>query len=260
MDVALQPVGAWMSDSFSRLKDRLLTLSLLSIFGCFMIVIGVVLVYALAVVFIGLLQGWDYLGRLLVDPTRLGYVWDGSRGALALFNVLALFVALRIYCWILLAAIHASIDPAPRFRESLRKGKGRGYAFLALFVVQQALLQIGVLLFILPGLILGVWLGFAFWAFARERTGAFASLGASARAVKGHFFGVLGRMLLVGLVGMAMMIVPVVGWLVGGSWMCVAWGALYEQLRGPAPQPSRPPFRPQPARPLGVQPAAAPQQ
>lgn len=58
------------------------------------------------------------------------------------------------------------------------------------------------------------------------------SLGDSARAVKGHFFGVLGRMLLAGLVGGAMMIVPLVGWLVGAAWILLAWGHLYIDLRG----------------------------
>ncbi len=257
--VTLQPVGAWVSDSFSRLKDRVLTLSLLFIFGWALIAIGVVLVYALAVVCLGFLQGWEAFGRVMLDPRKLGYLWDASQGALTLFNVLAAFVALRIYCWVLLAAIHASVDPAPRFGASLRKGKDRGYAFVALFVVQQALLQVGMLLLVLPGLILGVWLGFAAWAFARERTGAFASLAASARAVKGQFFGVLGRMLLLGLIGLSIMVVPVLGWLVGGAWMLVAWGALYEQLRAPAPQPGRSPVRTQPTRPVGVRPATLPQ-
>jgi hypothetical protein len=106
--------------------------------------------------------------------------------------------------------------------------------------VQQVILQAGMLLFILPGLVLAVWLGFAFWAFAREDSGIFRSLGESARLVKGHFFGVLGRMLLLGLLGGAMMIVPIVGWLVGGAWIVVAWGLLYTDLRGPAPAKAGP--------------------
>jgi hypothetical protein len=89
---------------------------------------------------------------------------------------------------------------------------------LALFVVPQVILQVGAMLFLLPGIILPVWLGFACWVFAGERAGVFLSLGGSARMV---------------------------GWLVGGAWMLLAWGLRYEDLRGPSPQMSRAVRQPQ---------------
>lgn len=231
----LMPVGTWLQESFGRLRGRWLTLSALFVIGFLALVVGVLTVYGLGFVIYGSLQGWDNMMRVALDPRKLGYLIDEARGGVALFNLLAAFVALRIYCWILLAAVHASMDPGLGIRDSLRKGKGRGYAFLVLVVVQQLILQLGMVLFILPGLILAVWLGFAFWAFAREESGVFRFLGESARLVKGHFFGVLGRMLLLGLLGGAMMIVPVIGWLIGAAWMFVAWELLYADLRGPAP-------------------------
>lgn len=239
-----RPVGEWIGESFSRLKDRWLTLCLLFVFGFFSVLAGVGMVYALGVVFVGFLQGWENLARLFMNPQRLQYVLEETRGAFAILNLLAGFVALRLYCWILLATINASSDASLGFRGALRHGKGRGYAFLLLFIVQQVLLQVGVMLFILPGLILSVWLGFALWAFARDNGGAFGSLKQSARVVKGHFWGVLGRMLLLGLIGGAFMIVPIIGWLIGPAWIFVAWSSLYEDLRGPAPatrQVARPP-------------------
>jgi hypothetical protein len=230
-----RPVGEWLGASFVRLKDRWLTLTLLFVFGCCAVLAGVVMVYVLGVAFVGFVQGWENLGRVVSDPRRLQYFFEEAKGGFLILNVLAAFVALRLYCWILVASIHASADASLGFRGALRKGKGHGYAFLVLFLVQQTLVQIGALLFILPGIALAVWLGFAFWAFARDGAGAFESLGRSARTVRGNFWGVFGRMLLLGLIGGALMIVPVVGWLVGAAWIFVAWSLLYEDLRRPSP-------------------------
>ena len=246
-NASLQPVGVWLGSSFSQLKHRWLPLTMLLLVGFLATVLSVALVYGLAVVFVGFLRGWDNLGRTLSDPRKLGIFIEQSRGALMMFNLLAGFVALRMYCWYFHAAIHASADASLGVRAALRRGKSRSYGFLALFVVQQIILQLGMLLFILPGIILTVLLGFAMWAFARDEAGVFQSLGHSARMVKGRFLGVFGRMLLVGLIGIPFMIVPVIGWLVGTAWMLVAWSLLYDNLaereRVPAavaPSPTRP--------------------
>lgn len=243
VQTTVRPVGEWLGDSFGRLKENWLTLCGLFVFGFCLIAFSVVAVYGLGLTFLGVLQGWDNLKRVALDPTRLGYLIEESRGAFALFNLVAVLVGLRLYCWILKAVIHASLDPSTGFGAALGKGGERSYAFLALFVVQQIILNVGMMLLILPGLIMAIWFGFALWACARDESGVFSSLGDSARAVKGHFFGVFGRMLLLGLIGGAMMIVPVVGWLVGAAWMLVAWGCLYEDLTAPLPTPvaARPP-------------------
>lgn len=240
---SVRPVGEWLGDSFSRLKETWLTLCGLFVFGSCVIAVGVVAVYGVGVGFLGTLQGWDNLKRVVLDPTRLSYLIEESRGAFALLNLVAILVGLRLYCWILKAVIHTSIDPSTGFGAALGKGNERGYAFLALFLVQQVILNAGIILLILPGIIMAVWFGFSLWACARDESGVFASLGDSARAVKGHFFGVFGRMLLLGLIGGAMMIVPVIGWLVGAAWMLVAWSCLYENLTAPQPAPvvARPP-------------------
>ena len=246
---SLKPVGEWLGGSFGLLGGRWLTLSLLFVFGCCAVVFGVVLVYLLGVVFIGTIYGWENLARVASDPRKLQYLFEGAGQTLTIFNLLAAFIALRLYSWILLAAIHASTDTSLGFRAALGRAKGRGYAFLVLFVLQQAILNVGMLLLILPGLILAVWLGFSLWSFAREKTGVFESLGRSARLVKGNFFGVLGRMLLLVLIGGAMMIVPVAGWLVGGAWIMLAWGVLFADLQAlHAPVPAARPVST--ARPL----------
>jgi len=240
---SVRPVGEWLGDSFGRLKENWLTLCGLFVFGFAVIVVGVVAVYGVGVGFLGTLQGWDNLKRAVLDPTRLQYLIEESRGAFALLNLVAMLVGLRLYCWILKAVIHASLEPSTGFGAALSKANEHSYVFLGLVVVQQIILNVGVMLLILPGIIMAIWFSFALWACARDESGVFSSLGDSARAVKGHFFGVFGRMLVLGLIGGAMMIVPVIGWLVGAAWMMVAWGCLYEDLTAPQPAPvsARPP-------------------
>src|SRR5688572_16880988 len=102
MTPGLQPVGTWIDESFSRLKDRILTLTLIGLFGGFMIVLGIVAVYGLGIAFFGFMHGWDNLLRIAVDPTKLGYLVEESKGAVALLNLLAAFVGLRLYCWLFL--------------------------------------------------------------------------------------------------------------------------------------------------------------
>ena len=228
---SLQPVGEWLGESFSQLKGRWITLTMLFVFGFFALLLSVALVYVLGFVFFGFIQGWNNVTRMLTDPWKIQYFLEESRAAFTILSLLATFIALRVYCWILLSAIHASMDASLGFRGSLKRGKGRGYAFLILFVVQQIILQIGMVLFVLPGIALAVLLGFAFWAFARENTGVFQSLTDSTKMVKGHFLGVLGRMLLLGLIGVVIMMVPVIGWLVGSAWIFLAWSLLYNDLR-----------------------------
>jgi hypothetical protein len=236
---SLRPVGQLLGDSFSGLGSRWLTLSLLFVAGMFTALFSFALVYVLGVVFVGFIQGWENLGRVVMDPRRLQLFLEESQGALTILNLLAFFIVMRVYCKFLAAAIHASSDESLGFRESLKKAKNRGYAFLALVIVQQVILQIGMMLFILPGIILAVLLGFAFWAFVRDDAGVFQSLGNSVRLVKGHFFGVFGRMILLGLIGAAMMIVPVLGWLIGPAWIMVAWSLMYEDLREPTQPTAR---------------------
>ena len=228
---SLRPVGEWLGESFGRLKGRVVTLSLLFIFGIVMTLLGMVLVYALGIVFLGFIQGWDVLGKAIQNPQRIKSALEASSGALTIFNLLATFIALRVYCWVMLATIHASMDQSLGFGGALRRGKGRGYAFLVLVILQQIIFQLGMVLLILPGLVLLVLLGFALYVFARENAGVFESLGSSARIVKGHFFGVLGRMIVMAFIGGLMMIIPILGFFAGMTWVMVAWAIIYEDLR-----------------------------
>ncbi len=228
---SLRPVGEWLEESFGRLKGRVVTLSLLFIFGIVVTLLGMALVYALGIVFLGFIQGWDVLVKAIQNPQRIKSALEASSGALTIFNLLATFIALRVYCWVMLATIHASMDQSLGFGGALRRGKGRGYAFLVLVILQQIIFQLGMVLLILPGLVLLVLLGFALYVFARENAGVFESLGSSARIVKGHFFGVLGRMILLAFIGGLMMIIPILGFFAGMAFVMVAWAVIYEDLR-----------------------------
>lgn len=234
----MRPVGEWLGASFGRLRENWLTHCALAVFGFCVIAAGVLAVYGLGIGALAFAQGWDTLKRNLGDPTRLGYMMEESRGALTLLNLLACFIGLRLYAWTFKAAVHASIDPSAGFGAALRRGNERALPFLGVLIVQQIVVGAGMVLLIVPGLILAVRLGFAPLACARDGSGVFGSFGDSARAVQGRFFGVLGRMILAGLIGGAMMVVPIVGWLVGHAWVLTAWGCLFDELTAPPRQPA----------------------
>jgi hypothetical protein len=236
-DESLAPIGQWLGQSFARLKGSLLTLSIIFIIGFVTVTLGCVLVYALGVVSFGFIQGWGNVMAMVTNPSRLQAFGEQNQSLIFIVNLLAWLVGLRMFCWATLAAIHAASDESLGVRAAFKAGKSRGYGFLALFVILQIILMIGIMLLILPGLILAVLLGFTLWVFARENAGMLASLGRSVKLVKGHFLGVLGRMILVGLIGALIMIIPIIGWLVAPAFMMLAWSTLYMQLSDAVPAP-----------------------
>ena len=226
----LSPVGQWLGQSFSGLKTRLLPLSIIFVVGFVGVMAGMLLVYVIGAVLFGFIQGWGLVVATVTNPQRLQAFVAQNQLVILVFELLATLVGLRIYCWATLAAIHAASFDSTGVRAAFRAGKGRGYGFLGLFIVVQVLIGIGAVFFLLPGLIVAVFLGFSLWVYALENAGVFASLGISARLVKGRFLGVLGRMLLVGLIASVIMVIPIIGWLVGAALLMVAWSKLYIEL------------------------------
>lgn len=237
----LLPVGQWLGQSFGVLKTRLLSLCLIFITGFVCLVLGLVLVYVLGAILFGFIQGWSVVMSMVTNPYRLQAFVAQNQTLILVFELLAALVALRIYAWAALAAIHAASHDSLGVRAAFRAGKGRGYGFLGLFIILQIVVAIGFALFFLPGLILSVFLSFALWVFALENAGVIASIRISAGLVRRRFLGVLGRMILVGFLGMLIGVIPVIGWLVGPALVMVAWSLLYIHLSEYEPAPAAAP-------------------
>lgn len=227
----LPPVGEWLGRSFRALGRRFFALTGLAILGGMTAFLGAALVYLAAGAAV----------YFFADPQALQSVSAGGgiaalaqepSFAMMIFGVhlLAGFVAMRMWCWFFLAMVHLTADPGMTFGSALGTARKRSFAFLGLLIAQNFLIQIGMFLLIIPGLILSVYLGFSAWAFARDGAGIGASMKESLSAVKGRWFGVFGRMLLLGLVCTAMMIVPIAGWIAAPLLALCACGELFSDL------------------------------
>ena len=230
---ALPSVGDWTGRSFRGLSGSWITLTALGIVGTVVTAISVALVYGLAVLALGFLQGFEFLGRL-GDPEQLSwFLHDETNGTLfRVLNLVAMLVAIRIGAWFALAHVHAACDHSLGFFGALRAAKPRSLPFIGLAIVHQLAVGLATMALIIPGIVVGLWFSMAALTFAREDLGVLASFGRSRQLVKGRGFAVLGRLLLMSIVCTLIMIVPIAGWIVGPALAWVAWATLYEDLRG----------------------------
>lgn len=238
----LPPIGTWLGRSFVSLKSRWFPLTLLGIAGVLLSMLGAALVYGGAGLCVYFFTDKEVLARfadpaafeaLMADPT--------FQTIFLVIHAMAFLVSARLGCWFALAAIHVACDPALGAGAALKRARHGSMGFLVLMVIHQVIVCAGMAAFVLPGLVLSVFLGFAPFVYARHKTGIFAALGGSWKLVSGNFLGVLGRMLVLGLVCGAIAIVPILGWIAGPCLGMLAWAHLHADLRAPA-------FRKAPAR------------
>jgi hypothetical protein len=166
-------------------------------------------------------------------------------------HAVAFFVALRIFCGFTLAAVYAATDHSYGYWQAMRLARKRSASFTVLTLVGQAIICAGHLLLIVPGVIFGVYLSHAPFAFVRKEAGVWDSLRASWGAVSGHWWGVFGRGIVLSLVCSAIAIVPIAGWIVAPCLAMCAWAELYRDLthRKPASAHAQPRLAQAPPRP-----------
>ena len=227
----LPPVGEWLGRSFRLAFARWTTLFLLGAVSWLLSAVIVVVLFAGVIATIGLVHGWDMLPRL-VDPEDV-YAASGDPTLGLMFQAvgfLAAFLVLRITTTYLLAMTHATLDGTSGFRESLRRAKRRSYRFLGMVLLHQIGIMLASLLLIVPGILLAIWWSVAPQVFAAEDLGIRATLGRSRALVRGRWWGVFGRTLLLSLVASAVMIVPIAGWVLGPCLALCGMAELYRDL------------------------------
>jgi hypothetical protein len=233
--------------------------------GHLVALLGAALVYAAAAACIYFFTDKQVLAKFMSPAGVEALAADpGFQALLLVIHGVALLVALRFGFWFALAGVYVATDHKVGFWHSLKLAKKRSMGFALLSIIGQIIIQAGFVLFILPGVVLAVYLGFAPFAYVREKAGIWASLGRSRRAVSGHFFGVLGRMLLLGVICLAIGIVPVLGWIVAPCLALLAWGELHHDLTArqpavgarPRPAQTSPPPRRAPASAARTEPEA----
>lgn len=73
------------------------------------------------------------------------------------------------------------------------------FSYVVLSIVVSVLVILGTIALIIPGIIFGVWFSFSYFVLVFENKGIIDSLKTSRAYVKGHWWGVFGRFLLLGI-------------------------------------------------------------
>lgn len=142
---------------------------------------------------------------ILVVPTVLGIIWPtgfsitGQQNffmaiVAALFSVVSFFTYVII--WISFIYLVTDASSSHSLEELLQKAwkKLGSFAWLSLLLLVFCLG--GFLLFIIPGIIFVVWWSVAFYALAGENARGMAALRRSRELVRGHWWAVFGRLVM----------------------------------------------------------------
>ncbi|VAV83245.1 hypothetical protein MNBD_DELTA01-1481 [hydrothermal vent metagenome] len=117
-----------------------------------------------------------------------------------LIFLVILYVMARCY-----AALFYAIPRDCGVKDAFRETKGRTLSFLWIMALQMSVILGGYFLFIIPGIVLSIWLYFPLYVFIEEDERGLNSLLKSMRYVRGHGFSVFIRLfvlfLLMGILG-----------------------------------------------------------
>lgn len=203
-DVSSQLIlpGALFKASWQRLKERQKTLLIISA------------LYAASVLVYSLYAQADPSFEL-TDPKSILYV-----AGFVLFAILYMFVAL----WAPLALLIASLskETTNNVKLTLKKGLKLIIPSIGLNIVMMVIVVGGYIAFIVPGIILAVQLMFALYVYVDENVGIMDSIRKSRILVKGRWWAIVGRSLLMSLIIYGLFIVAgiisyIIGVVVGGG-------------------------------------------
>jgi hypothetical protein len=90
----------------------------------------------------------------------------------------------------------------PNFKmmEALKMSKKYGWKFLGVVLLTTLFVLLGFVVLIIPGIIIATYLSFVSWVVVNENLGGMAALKRSKELIKGYWWSVFGRQLLVGVV------------------------------------------------------------
>jgi len=141
-----------------------------------------------------------------------GLLAQSTRGPVIVLGTLAGFIAAMVaFFWALAALTFAVVDQKIGVREAFGKGWERIMAFAWLYFLSGFIITGGYFLLIIPGLIFMVWFVFGQFILAEEDQRGMQALLKSKEYVKGQWFGVLGRLVVVWLVSAGLGMIPFIG-------------------------------------------------
>jgi hypothetical protein len=177
-DRGLRDIGKLFEDSWAVYKERFATLFILHLLS-----VAFLLGPVLALALLGMTAG--VMGEEMIT------IGAGAGAALgALIGSVAMFIPLAG----LIAAIG---DRGLGVKDSLKAGYGRLWSFLWLMGLAWLLITGGLLLFLVPGLIFAIWFLPAQFIVILEQDRGMSAVMKSRQYVRGRFWDVLGRLLLI---------------------------------------------------------------
>lgn len=184
--------------------------------------------------------GWQYLRRewrflvLLASPLVVGGIADviatdsGMGNEIVLLANIVSLLATLVYFYLMLVLIGAIIQGEDRsdFAAAQAWVKSNGLSLVWVYLVVFLAVIGGYFVFIIPGILLGVWAFFAVYARAVDGHRGLRALQESRRLFKGRFFEVFGKIFGFGLISFAV----VFGLLLVGIMMSFALAGVVDEL------------------------------
>lgn len=124
---------------------------------------------------------------------------------------LAVIVSFIVICWGMAAAVGAAVDERLGFREAFEKAKGYWLAMAWISALYSFIVGGATLLLLIPGILTGIWFFACAYLVVDDDTRGMDALLQSKALVAGRFWPVLGRLLLVWLMGTVVGMIPVIG-------------------------------------------------
>jgi hypothetical protein len=137
------------------------------------------------------------------EPAQNETVAAGQGLTYAFFALLSFLAAM----FMTIAIIHTTDDPTLNVTEAYRRSFQQFFKYLGFIILLSIILIVAFLLFIVPGIWLSISLSFAMFILLLQNATIVESLKASFSLVKGRWWKVFGRNLLLGLVCLGFIIV-----------------------------------------------------
>lgn len=196
----LSPIGELFGGAWQVYKERFWTL------------VGIMAIPVLA---------WLLIGGIGVGIGLLSSLFGGaSIVVIVLFSVIAIALAILLTFWPQAALIYAVKERSRRIgiKESFVKAWHTLSSFIWVSALTSLAIAGGFLLLIVPGFIFAVWFLFAAYILIAEGVKGSAALSKSRELVRGRWWSIFGRMILLGLVaggiGFIIALIPIVGQLI----------------------------------------------
>lgn len=117
-----------------------------------------------------------------------------------LLGLIGIFFAILIGLWSQAATYFAVKEDGINFKQSLKTAWPKLGSFFWVSLLAGLAVFGGLILFVIPGIIFGVWFCLSIFVFVSEDLRGTSALKRSKQLIQGYFWPVLGRMLIVGFV------------------------------------------------------------